>query len=88
MTRDELQASVIRNLTRVAPDVDESTLDLAVNFRDQFEFDSMDFLNFIIALCKELKLEIPEADYPQLQSVEKCVGYLESRLSADCTNKR
>jgi acyl carrier protein len=81
MTRDDIKASVIRNLTRVAPDVDENELDAAVNFRDQFDFDSMDFLNFIIALCKELKIDIPEADYPQLQSVDSSLEYLCRKLS-------
>lgn len=76
MTRDELKALVLRHLLKVAPDVSADELDPAVNFRDQFDFDSMDFLNFIISMCKELHIEIPEADYPQLRGLNDCVDYL------------
>lgn len=79
MNRDELTALVLRHLLNVAPDVSAESLDPGLNFRDQFDFDSMDFLNFIIALCKELKIEIPEADYPQLRCLNDCVDYLTLR---------
>ena len=81
MNRDEIKSCVIRNLTRIAPDVDENALEPAVNFRDQFDFDSMDFLNFIIAVYKELKIEIPEADYPQMLNLDSSVNYLATKLS-------
>ena len=44
--------------------------------RDQSDIDSMDFLNFVIGLHKELKVEIPEADYPKLASLNSGVEYL------------
>lgn len=44
------------------------------------DIDSMDFLDFV-ALHKEFHLEVPESDYPQLVSVDGCVGYLERKLS-------
>lgn len=46
--------------------------------RDQPDIDSMDFLNFVIGLHKELKVEIPEADYPKLATLDGCVNYLAS----------
>jgi acyl carrier protein len=76
MTHDEWKALVLRHLLKVAPDVSADELDPVVNFRDQFDFDSMDFLNFIISMCKELKIEIPEVDYPQLRCLDGCVDYL------------
>jgi hypothetical protein len=33
-------------------------------------------LNFVIGLHKELKVEIPEADYPKLASLNSGVEYL------------
>ena len=50
------------------------------SFRDQLDIDSMDFLNFV-ALHKEFHVEVPESDYPQLVSIDGCVGYLERKLS-------
>ena len=36
----------------------------------------MDFLNFVIGLNKRTAIEIPEADYPQLQTSADTVVYL------------
>jgi acyl carrier protein len=41
--------------------------------------DSVDFLNFVIGLHKELGIEIPDADAPKLASLNSCIGYLVSR---------
>lgn len=79
MDRIELARRVLQLLTEVAPDVDPATVVPGVNFRDQFDFDSMDTLNFAIALHRELGVEVPEADYAQLASLDKCVEYLIAR---------
>ena len=42
----------------------------------------MDFLNFVIALHKELRVEIPEKDYPKLSTLDGCVGYSLSHASS------
>jgi len=81
MNRDQLSKRVLELLTEVAPDVDPASVIPAVTFRDQFDFDSMDTLNFAIALHRELGVEVPEADYAQLASLEKCVAYLAPRVA-------
>ena len=81
MNRDELSQRVLALLTEVAPDVDPAGVIPGVAFRDQFDFDSMDTLNFAIALHRELGVEVPEADYGQLASLEKCVAYLAPRVA-------
>ena len=81
MNRDELSKRVLVLLTEVAPDVDPASVIPGVAFRDQFDFDSMDTLNFAIALHRELGVEVPEADYGQLSSLEKCVAYLAPRVA-------
>ena len=80
MTRDELAKRILDLLTGVAPDVEAASVIPGIDFRDQFDFDSMDTLNFAIALHKELSVEVPEADYAQLASLEKCIAYLGSRV--------
>ncbi len=42
----------------------------------------MDFLNFVIGLHKELGVNIPEADYPKLATLDGCVEYLQSAREA------
>jgi acyl carrier protein len=80
MKRDELAAKVLAMVTGIAPDVDAATVIPGVDFRDQFDFDSMDTLNFAIALHRELGVEVPEADYSKLASLDKCVAYLGDKL--------
>ena len=38
----------------------------------------MDLLNFVIAVHAALHVEIPEADYPRLATLDGCVDYLAS----------
>jgi acyl carrier protein len=79
MDRQALATRVLRLVTEIAPDVDPATVLPGVDFRDQFDFDSMDTLNFAIALHRELGVEVPEADYSQLASLDKCVAYVAAR---------
>ena len=75
-SNDALSNLILETLTAIAPDVDPGALDPEVAFRDQFEIDSVDFLNFVIALEKKLGRRIPESDFPKLSSLKGCLGYL------------
>ena len=76
MTPDQIRETVLRLLGRIAPDADPASVDPAVPMREQLDIDSMDFLNFAIALHKELGVNIPEKDYPKLATLNGCVAYL------------
>ena len=76
MTRDEIKDAVLRALCNVAPEADPATLVPDVNLRDQLDIDSMDFLNFVIGIHQELGVDVPEADYPGLQTLDDFVAYL------------
>jgi acyl carrier protein len=80
MTREELAKRILDLLTEIAPDVEAASVIPGIDFRDQFDFDSMDTLNFAIALHRELGVEVPEADYAQLASLDKCLAYLAARV--------
>ena len=80
MTRDEIKALVLQKLTEVAPDLADEDIDPKLNFRDQFDFDSMDHLHFVVALHKQTGIEIPEIDYPKLLNLDACIDYLQARL--------
>jgi acyl carrier protein len=81
MIEAQLKSTVLKLLGTIAPDVELDSVNPEVPFRDQFDFDSMDFLNFAIALHKEFKVDIPEADYPRLETLNGCVGYLQRVLT-------
>jgi acyl carrier protein len=76
----EVRAAALQALLDVAPDVSAETLDPSVPFRDQFDFDSMDYLNFVTALHKSLGVDIPETDYPRLSTLDGSVEYLLGKL--------
>jgi acyl carrier protein len=80
MTRDAIREAVVKALTSVAPEINGSSLDPNIPFRQEFDLDSMDFLNFVIALHASLKVDVPEADYPNLMSLNAAVEYLAKRL--------
>lgn len=76
LTTDEIKNTVRGILGEIAPEADLTQLKPDVSFRDQLDIDSMDFLNFVIALHETLHLEIPEADYPKLASLNGCLQYV------------
>lgn len=76
----QIKEVVLRVLNGIAPEVEIDALDASRNLRDQVDIDSVDFLNFVIGLHKELKIEIPDADIPKLGTLDSCVGYLVSRV--------
>ena len=82
MTPEEIRAAVLRALGRVAPEADPASIDPAVPLREQLDIDSMDFLNFVIALHKAVGVDIPERDYPKLVTLDGCVKYLTAATPA------
>jgi len=81
VTEAEIKAVVLRVLGAIAPEADLAALDPRISLRDQLDVDSVDFLNFIIGLHKELGVDIPDADVPKLATISGCVAYLASRVN-------
>jgi acyl carrier protein len=80
MTRTAIREAVVQALTSVAPEVDPQTLRPDDVFRQEFDLDSMDFLNFVIAVHARLNVDVPETDYARLATLNGAVDYLASRL--------
>lgn len=80
MTEEEIRSVVLRLLGEIAPEADTASIKPDVSLRDQLDIDSMDFLNFLIAVDKELNVNIPERDYAKLATMNACVAYLAERL--------
>lgn len=76
MTKDEIRNTVERLLGALAPEVDFKQLKPERSLREQIDLDSMDYLNFVIALSKEFDAEVTEADYAKLATLNDCVEYL------------
>jgi acyl carrier protein len=87
MTAGNLENLVRTSLYGVAPDLESEPLDPDQPFNEQFEFDSMDFLNFVMALHKVTGLDLPEKDYPRLTSLASATAYLAEKLAAKPSEK-
>jgi acyl carrier protein len=81
MRPDDIDRIVLELLGQIAPEAPLDALQNAVPFRSQFEFDSIDFLNFVLKLEKETGSRIPELDYPELSSLDGCRAYLKDKDS-------
>ena len=75
----ELARIVTAALWRVAPDLEGEPIDPAVPLRRQFDIDSVDFLNFVIAIHEATGLDVPERAYPELQTLDGCVAWLKKQ---------
>jgi acyl carrier protein len=42
----------------------------------------MDTLNFAVGLKREFGIDVPDTDFRELASVDRCVNYLQDRLAA------
>jgi acyl carrier protein len=81
MTADALRNVIVGALKRIAPEIDPASIRSNVSFRDQLDLDSMDFLNFVLALHEKLGVEIPEADYPRLYTLDGAIAYLAAKTA-------
>lgn len=76
MNEAATKALIFDVLARIAPEADPAGLAGKAVLRDALDLDSMDFLNFVAALHERTGIDIPEADYPKLATLDGAVAYL------------
>lgn len=81
MTRDQIRTAYFEELARVAPEADLAALDPREDLREALDVDSLDLLNFVIALHKRLGVAVPERDYVRLMRLDPALDYLERIMS-------
>jgi acyl carrier protein len=82
MTRTELRAKLTAILRRFLPDFDPKALQPDASLRKALAADSMDMLNFVVAIHDELGIDIPEEAYPKLDTLDGCLDYLGAAIAA------
>lgn len=75
-----LQVAVLEILHAIAPELQADALLPSRPLRNQVDLDSMDWLNFLLRLHEHFKVDIPEADYGRLTSLDDVLNYLQDRL--------
>lgn len=81
MTADQVKKIILDIIGEIAPDEDLSDVKPGVRLRDQLDLDSMDFLDIVMELRKQHGIEVPEADYPKLASLDSCAEYLTPKFA-------
>ncbi len=61
-------------------EVDESEVVLEASFADDFNADSLDFIELVTAVEDTFKIEIPDEDAEKLQTVQGAINYIEAKL--------
>jgi acyl carrier protein len=79
MPADDTRLTILQILKAVAPEIEIERIREDLAYRQQFVFDSVDFLSFALKLQEAFKVTIPENDYPQLASLRGCMQYLSAR---------
>ena len=82
MTRAQIRAKVTGILRRFLPDFDARALEPDASLRKVLAADSMDVLNLVVAIHDELGVDIPEADYGKIDTLDGCLDYLAAAIAA------
>lgn len=78
MSDEQIRAGVVDELTAIAPEIEEGDLVDTELLRDQVDLDSMDWLNFLVALNKRFGVDIPESQYASLRTIDDLTGYIQA----------
>lgn len=78
--RDTLAAGLLELLGKIAPEIEPAEIDRAKLLRHQVDLDSMDWLNFLIAISERYGVQIPESDYARLARLDDLLDYLGKRM--------
>jgi len=81
MNESEIRTRVVGVIKSIAPEVEEGELRADRPLRDQVDLDSMDWLNVLVAIHEKLKVDIPEADYRKLVTLNDIVAYIGAKLA-------
>jgi acyl carrier protein len=78
----EIRTRVVGVIKSIAPEVEEGELRADRPLRDQVDLDSMDWLNVLVAVHEKLNVDIPEADYRKLVTLNDIVAYIGAKLAS------
>jgi acyl carrier protein len=79
MNAIELRPLVFAELRKIAPELEEGDVEPGKLLRDQVDLDSMDWLNFLIAVHQRFAVEIAEEDYATLDTLDRICELVAAR---------
>ena len=77
----DARQTILDAIERIAPDVDTSLIPDDVDFREEAELDSMDFLSVLNTIQDATGIEVPEVDYNEIVTIAQFTEYLSAKLA-------
>jgi len=76
MNRQQVREVVLHLLHEIVPEAPVHEVPKDADLCDTLLLDSLDFLNFVVAVHDTFHVDVPQADYPELMTLGGCVDYL------------
>lgn len=76
MNDNDIRSGIVAAIQDVAPEVEADELAADRPLRDQVDLDSMDWLNVIVGFHERFGVDIPEADYAKLTTIDAIAAYI------------
>ncbi|QFR43344.1 acyl carrier protein [Sulfurimonas xiamenensis] len=80
MNMDEIKKIIIEQILEIAPEISEDDIDENKNIQRSLEIDSFDFLKILTALNEKLGIEVPEADYSKVDTLNNMAEHFLKQL--------
>ena len=81
--QEQIRTAVLAIVKRLAPEIDPARIIPDKPLRSQIDLDSMDWLNVLATIHEKLGVDIPEADYGKVQTLDSIIAYLAGKIPAD-----
>lgn len=78
MTTDQAYAMLAQMIHELAPEIDLDDVDTDADMASELDLDSISRLNLVEMIHERAAIDVPEADYAQLSSIDATVAYLVS----------
>lgn len=80
MNKEQIKTSIIEQILIIAPDLEYDDIPSDENLQNSLEIDSYDFLHLLTALYEQLGVQVPEADYGKLDTLNRMAEYFTKRI--------
>jgi acyl carrier protein len=78
--QQNIKKIILDAIQDVAPEIEQDDIEMDEDIREECDLDSMDFINYLIAVKKSTGVSIAEGDYTQVNTFNKMLSYLTEKI--------
>ena len=78
--QQNIKKIILDAIQDVAPEIEQDDIEIDEDIREECDLDSMDFINYLIAVKKSTGVSIAEGDYTQVNTFNKMLSYLTEKI--------